>query len=129
MKSSISASADIEPPCSSTSRTRSPSAVPPGSRTTTGERSAIAARSSSTCVDLPAPSGPSKVMKRDKAPNATCLVDVRGGEDSKPPLRLLALAAGDQVALLHQPVLQSPHVSLLHRERLAPRSGRIPPGW
>src|SRR5256885_12696170 len=60
----ISASASIcMPPKRSTSRMRSPSSVPPGSRTTTALREERASPSSSACVVLPEPSTPSNVMK------------------------------------------------------------------
>src|SRR5215218_7238646 len=55
---------------SSRDRTRSPAGVPPGSRvtTTSRERSASAWRSNASWVDLPAPSTPSKAIRRPGSP-------------------------------------------------------------
>src|SRR5436309_10556034 len=58
-----SAQGEIPFPVRSSSRTRSPSGVPPGSRVVTTSRpvSRIALASSSACVDFPEPSRPSNV--------------------------------------------------------------------
>src|SRR6266566_4845879 len=59
-----SAQGEIPFPVRSSSRTRSPSFVPPGSRVVTTSRpvARIASASSSACVDFPEPSRPSNVM-------------------------------------------------------------------
>src|SRR5205809_2690857 len=59
-----SAQGEIPFPVRRSSRTRSPSGVPPGSRVVTTSRpvSRIASASSSVCVDFPEPSRPSNVM-------------------------------------------------------------------
>src|SRR5438105_730065 len=132
--SSISASGVIAAsPCSSRSRTRSPSGVPPGSRVTTGARPARADRSSATCVDLPAPSGPSNVTSRPRLPGCgspppqpsptrgeggSGLVNVGGWQDPQSALGLLAGAARDQVVLGHELVLHPADVGVLRRDLL-----------
>src|SRR5262249_24093596 len=116
MKSSISASAVMSmPECSRRSRMRSPSGVPPGSRVTTVCRSTRAARKSSTCVDFPAPSGPSKLTN---SAVTVCLVDVGRGEDAQPALRLLARAPGDQFMLRHELMLEPPDICVLRSDLL-----------
>src|SRR6266566_4015966 len=62
--SAASAQGEIPFPVRSSSRTRSPSFVPPGSRVVTTSRpvARIASASSSACVDFPEPSRPSNVM-------------------------------------------------------------------
>src|SRR5207302_5640578 len=91
---------------------RSPSSVPPGSRTATGSRSASHWPRSSAWVVLPEPSVPSKVMKIPRCPaNLGRFFGQR--RDAKPALRLLAGAAGGQVVLRHELVLQAAQVRVL----------------
>src|SRR2546425_6892340 len=64
VKSAASAHGEISSPLRRSSRTCSPSGVPPGSRvvTTSSPAPRTASASSSACVDLPEPSRPSNVM-------------------------------------------------------------------
>src|SRR6476620_5516798 len=64
VKSAASAHGEILPPLRRSSRTCSPSGVPPGSRVVSTSRPVprSASASSSACVDLPEPSRPSNVM-------------------------------------------------------------------
>src|SRR5438270_13827643 len=105
MKRYISAIEDIPSGrCRSRSRILSPSSVPPGSRTTSGLRSLRARARRVTCVDLPEPSGPSKVMNR---PGKKRLLGA-GGEDAKAALGLLAGALRLHALLVDELVLEPP---------------------
>src|ERR1700674_2652250 len=119
----ISASASMSMlPKRTISRIRSPRSVPPGSRTTTGSRATNADPRSSTCVVLPEPSGPSKVMKRPRATLRNRLL--RGRRNPQAALRLFAGAAGRQLVLRDELVLKPAQVRVLGRDLDRPQ-GRL----
>src|SRR6266542_3159796 len=87
-KSAVSAHGEISPPrASSSSRMRSPSSVPPGSRVETTLRPSprSASASNSACVDLPLPSIPSKVTNTFRRICVPCGERTRSVESSYAP--------------------------------------------
>src|SRR5215212_8581479 len=82
---------------SSRDRTRSPAGVPPGSRVTTTSRArpSSACRSRASWVDLPAPSTPSKAIRRPGSPMKVSDADQLGHPDLG-----AALGAGGGVRVL-----------------------------
>src|SRR5882672_10317638 len=96
---------------------RSPSSVPPGSRMTTGSCELSHSPNISTCVVLPDPSVPSKVMKRPRPIRARSLGGFFGRKgDSQAPLRLLARAASGELVLGDQLVLKPSQIGVLGRD-------------
>src|SRR6266540_5173483 len=86
---------------SSSERTRSPTGVPPGSRvaTTLWPCSSSARRSSSSCVDLPAPSTPSRAISRPRRQGDTA-APRSGARQRRDRDLCAALGAGRGIGIL-----------------------------
>src|ERR1700674_449568 len=113
----ISASASMSSPAyRTTSRIRSPSSVPPGSRMTTGSCGDSHSPTISTWVVLPEPSVPSKVMNRPRLMPGELCGFFGGRSDAQTALGFLACTARGELILRDELMLESSQVRVLGRD-------------